>query len=133
MGPPTVGNDRELIEGSRLLSLLHGHGGHVAIAEIVLCQFLEFTKAYYEVDMMQGSRKTVNDLYRRDVVERYTKIAEFYNAFKTRHSARRYAENGEAAVGAALKKNADVGGAKSFSGGNGLVRRSESIKGTLYH
>jgi hypothetical protein len=104
MGPPTVGNDRELVEGSRLLSLLHDHGGHVAIAEIVLCQFLEFTKAYYGVDMTQGSGQTVNDVYGRDVVERYTKIAEFYNAFKTRHSARRYTETGEAAVGAALKE-----------------------------
>jgi hypothetical protein len=53
-------------------------------AEIVLYQFLEFTKDCYGADV-----------HRREEVERYTKIAEFYDAFKTRDSARRDPEAGE--------------------------------------
>ena len=54
--------------------------------------------------MTQGSGQTVKDVYGRDVVERYTKIAEFYNAFKTRDSAKRNAQAGEVASEATLKK-----------------------------
>jgi hypothetical protein len=87
-------------------SLRPGHGGGqgVTIAEIVLYQFLEFTNDCYGVDMTQGSGQTVKDVYGRDVVERYTKIAEFYNAFKTRDSAKRNAQAGEVASEATLKK-----------------------------
>ena len=65
------------------------------MAEAVLYQFLEFTKGCYGVDMSQGSEHTVKDAYGWEVVERYTKIAEFYDAFKTRDSARRNPEAGE--------------------------------------
>jgi hypothetical protein len=46
----------------------------------------------------------VKDVYGRDVVERYTKISEFYDAFKTRDSANRDAETGEIAAEATLKR-----------------------------
>src|SRR2546423_224938 len=57
--------------------LRQGEGGQITLAEIVLYQFLEFTKDCYGVDMMRGSEQTVKDVYGRDVVERYTKIGEF--------------------------------------------------------
>jgi hypothetical protein len=85
-------------------SLRQGGGGNVGIAEIVLYQFLEFTKDCYGVNMTQGSGQTVKDVYGRDVVERYTKIGEFYEAFKTRDSAKRNAEAGEVPAGAVLKR-----------------------------
>jgi glutathione S-transferase len=85
-------------------SLHQGQGGHVTIAEVVLYQFLEFTKDCYGVDMSHGSGHTVKDVYGREVVERYTKIAEFYDAFKTRDSARRNAEAGEVPAEATLHK-----------------------------
>ena len=85
-------------------SLRHGQGGQVTMAEIVLYQFLEFTKDCYGVDMTQGSGQTVKDVYGREVVERYAKIREFYDAFKTRNSARRDPEAGEVAAEATLRK-----------------------------
>jgi hypothetical protein len=54
--------------------------------------------------MTQGSGQTVKDVYGRDVVDRYTKVAEFYDAFKTRDSAKRNAEAGEVAADATLKR-----------------------------
>jgi hypothetical protein len=85
-------------------SLHQGHGGQVTMAEIVLFQFLEFTKVCCGVDMNQGSGQTIKDVYGRDVVERYTKIGESYNAFQTRDSAKRNAEAGEVATESTLKK-----------------------------
>jgi hypothetical protein len=54
--------------------------------------------------MTQGSGQTVKDVYGRDVVDRYTKVGEFYDAFKTRDSAKRNAEAGEVAADATLKR-----------------------------
>lgn len=90
MGPPTVGNGPELVEGARLLIPEPRPRRPYDDWEILLYQFLEFIKDCYGVDMTQGPGQTIKDVYGRDVVERYTKIAEFYNAFKTRHTARRY-------------------------------------------
>ena len=85
-------------------SLHQGQGGQVSIAEIVLYQFLEFTKDCYGVDMTQGSGQKAKDVYGREVIERYAKIREFYDAFKTRDSAKRDPEAGEVAAEATLKK-----------------------------
>ena len=57
------------------------------IAEIVLFQFLEFTKDCYGRDMTQGSGSQLRDVYDRVVVESYPKLGEFFAAFKTRDSA----------------------------------------------
>jgi hypothetical protein len=54
----------------RDFSFLHqGQGGHVTIAEVVLYQFLEFTKDCYRVDISQGSGHTIKDVYGMEVVE----------------------------------------------------------------
>jgi hypothetical protein len=58
------------------------------MAEIVLYQFLEFTKDCYGVDMTMGSGATKKDAYGREVVEKYPKLQEFFKAFRTRESAR---------------------------------------------
>ena len=84
-------------------SLRRGANGQVSMAEVVLYQFLDFTKDCYGVDITQGSGQTVKDVYGREVVERYTKVREFYEAFRTRDSARRDAAAGEVPPEAALK------------------------------
>jgi glutathione S-transferase len=65
------------------------------IAEIVLYQFLEFTKDCYGVDMTHGSEEKVIDGYGREVIQKYEKLSEFYEAFKTRDSAFRDETAGE--------------------------------------
>jgi glutathione S-transferase len=67
------------------------------MAEIVLYQFLEFTNDCYGKDMTQGSGEKVKDVYGREVVEKYTKLREFYDAFRTRDSAVRDEAAGEVA------------------------------------
>jgi hypothetical protein len=73
------------------------------LAEIVLYQFLEFTNDCYGRDMTQGSVQKVKDVYGREVVDTYPKLAEFYEAFKTRDSARRDRAAGEEPPESALK------------------------------
>lgn len=67
------------------------------IADIVLYQFLEFTKDCYEVDLTIGSGEMVKDVYGREVKEDFPKLQEFYRAFAKRSSAKRNAEAGEVA------------------------------------
>lgn len=55
----------------------------VDLPDVVLYQFLDFTVDCYGVDMTQGSGKVVKDVYGRDVLEKFPKLVEFYNAFKT--------------------------------------------------
>jgi hypothetical protein len=61
--------------------LRRGGDGQVAMVDIVLYQFLEFTRDCYRVDMTKGDGEVVKDVYGRDVVEKYTKLEEFYEAF----------------------------------------------------
>jgi hypothetical protein len=83
-------------EADRDMSLLRkGSDQHVTIADIVLFQFLEFTKDCYGVDMTIGSGEKVKDVYGRETVERFPKLIEFFEAFSTRDSAKRVAEAGE--------------------------------------
>ncbi|OBT68123.1 hypothetical protein VE03_01448 [Pseudogymnoascus sp. 23342-1-I1] len=87
-------------------SLRQGGGGDQGptIAEIVLYQFLEFTVDCYGKDMTRGSLEVVKDVYGRDFVESFPKVGEFYEAFRTRESARRDPGAGEVAEEAVLKK-----------------------------
>ncbi|KXL48842.1 hypothetical protein M433DRAFT_21842 [Acidomyces richmondensis BFW] len=71
--------------------------GHANIGDILLYQFLDFTKVEYGVDMTNGSGEMVKDVYGRTVKEDYPKLREFYTAFSTRRSAERHAELGEEA------------------------------------
>ena len=83
-------------EEDRNMSLLcDGIDGHVTIADIVLYQFLEFTKDCYGVDVTVGSGEKVRDVYGREVVEELPKLAEFAKAFGPRHCAKRETEKGE--------------------------------------
>lgn len=83
-------------ESDRDMSLLRaGIHGHVTVADIVLYQFLEFTKDCYGVDMTDGSQEQVKDVYGRDVVERFPKLAEFFEVFRGRESAVRDEQSGE--------------------------------------
>ncbi|UKZ64208.1 uncharacterized protein TrAtP1_005429 [Trichoderma atroviride] len=79
-------------------------GSSVNLADIVLYQFLEFTVDCYGVDMTQGSGKIVKDVYGRYVLEKFPKLEEFYNAFKTRKSVIRDVEQGEVPPSAVLEK-----------------------------
>jgi glutathione S-transferase len=91
-------------ESERDMSLLSRDVfGHVTIADIVLYQFLEFTKDCYGVDMTIGSGEIVRDVYGREVVEEFPKLREFYAAYKTRSSAIRHADKGEVASEIPLK------------------------------
>lgn len=45
----------------------------------------------------------MKDVYGREVTEEYPKLAEFYDVFKTRYSARRDADAGEVAGKIALQ------------------------------
>lgn len=81
----------------RHVSISKGVYGHVTLADIVVYQFLHFTKDCYGVDMTAGSGETVKDVYGRDVKEKYLKLAEFYEAFSTRDTARKRDELGEEA------------------------------------
>lgn len=65
------------------------------IAEIVLYQFLEFTKDCYGVDMTIGSGKLVQDPYGKEVQEKFPTLRAFYLAFAERESAKRHADAGE--------------------------------------
>ncbi|KAK4981074.1 hypothetical protein LTR66_008412 [Elasticomyces elasticus] len=85
-------------------SLRQNGSGEVTMGDIVLYQFLEFTKDCYGVDMTQGSGEPVKDAYGRDVVEKYTKLGEFYDAFRTRESARRDEAAGEVASKEVLQR-----------------------------
>jgi hypothetical protein len=77
--------------------LKRGNFGCVTLADIALYQFLEFAKDCYGVDMTIGSGEKVLDVYGREVVERFQKLVEFYEAFRSRDSAVKYAEKGEVA------------------------------------
>ncbi|CAH0055620.1 unnamed protein product [Clonostachys solani] len=75
-----------------------------SMAEIILYQFLEFTKDCYGKDMTKGPRKVELDVYgRKETPTEYPKLSEFYDAFKTRKSAVRDASAGEVAGEQALK------------------------------
>ncbi|VUC25650.1 unnamed protein product [Clonostachys rosea] len=74
------------------------------MAEIVLYQFLEFTKDCYGKDMTKGPEQTELDVYGRgEAPTEYPKLSEFYDAFKSRKSAARDAFAGEVAGEKALK------------------------------
>jgi glutathione S-transferase len=73
------------------------------MAEIVLYQFLEFTNDCYGKDMTAGSGDTLVDVYKREVVDQFPKLAEFYKAFKTRPSAIRNEADGEVPSSQVLK------------------------------
>lgn len=75
-----------------------------SMAEIVLYQFLEFTEDCYDRDMTEGSGATVKDVYGREVIEKYEKLAEFYNTFKARDSAKRDKAAGEVPSEAVYEK-----------------------------
>ncbi len=78
-------------------NLRQGGDGRPTIAEIVLYQFLEFTKDCYGRDMTREG-ESGRDVYGREgagAVEGFRKIAEFYEAFRTRDSAKRDPEKGE--------------------------------------
>lgn len=60
----------------------------------MLYQFLEFTVDCYGVNKTQGSGEKVRDVYGRDVLERYSKLVEFYNTLKTLNSVVRDVEQG---------------------------------------
>ena len=91
-------------EEDRDLSLLRkGSNVHVTLADIVLYQFLEFTKDCYGVDMTIGSGENVRDVYGREVVERFPNLVKFYEAFSTRDSTKRDAQKGEVASEMPLK------------------------------
>lgn len=69
----------------------------VTMGEIVLYQFLEFTRDCYGIDMTKSvnSGKEITDVYGRPVVLQYPKLKEFYDAFSARPSARRDPDAGE--------------------------------------
>ncbi|KAF4459520.1 hypothetical protein FALBO_13722 [Fusarium albosuccineum] len=74
------------------------------MAEIVLYQFLEFTKDCYGKDMTKSSSQKVRDVYARgEVAAEFPKLAEFFDAFKTRKSAIRDVTRGEVAGERTLK------------------------------
>ncbi|KAL7895875.1 hypothetical protein HDV63DRAFT_406108 [Trichoderma sp. SZMC 28014] len=79
-------------------------GSSVNLADIVLYQFLEFTVGCYVVDMTLGSGKIVKDVYGRDILEKFPKLIESYNAFKTRKSVVGDFEQGEVPSPAVLEK-----------------------------
>ncbi|KAF2172121.1 hypothetical protein M409DRAFT_17361 [Zasmidium cellare ATCC 36951] len=81
--------DMTLLEGGKTL--------HINMADIVLYNFLEFVDDCYGVDMTIGSGDMVEDVYGRQVTEVFPKLVEFYQAFKTRESAKRDEERGEVA------------------------------------
>ena len=91
-------NDRDMAV------LRKGTEGYVTIADITLYQFLEFTKDCYGVDMTVGSGENVRDVYGRGIVEQFPKLAQFFEAFGTRDSARREPSKGEV-PGAVPTKN----------------------------
>jgi glutathione S-transferase len=67
----------------------------VTMADIVLCQFLEFIVDCYGIDMTKSAsagQETV-DLYNRQVV--FPNLRQFFEAFKVRPSARRDTEAGQ--------------------------------------
>jgi len=90
-----------------LSHLLPGSASGPTIAEIILYQFLDFTKDCYDVDMTKGSGETVKDVYGNEVVQKYEKLAEFYELFAKRESTRRDADAGEAPPEAYYKKMSD--------------------------
>lgn len=92
-------------EQDRDMSLLRqGVQGHVTLADIVLYQFLDFTKQEYGVDMTVGSGAKVRDVYGRELIEKFPKLGEFYEAFNTRESARRNELAGEFAAEKVAKR-----------------------------
>lgn len=90
-------------EADRDLSLLKDDNRPVTIADIVLYQFLEFTLDCYRVDMTNGTGEKVTDVYGREVKDAYPKVKEFFEAFRTRASARRVEKEGENPPEKALK------------------------------
>lgn len=85
-------------------NLRTGSDSGPSMAEILLYQFLEFTKDCYGRDITRGSGQTVKDVYGREVVEKYDKLNEFYEAFRERDSAKRDEAAGEVPSEAVLKK-----------------------------
>jgi glutathione S-transferase len=74
------------------------------MAEIVLYQFLEFTKDCFAKDMTKGSVNKGLDVYGREQAsDEFPKLAEFYEAFRTRESAVRKESAGEVAGEKTLK------------------------------
>lgn len=73
-----------------------------SMAEIVLYQFLEFIEGCYGRDMTEGLGATVKDVCGREVVEKYEKLAEFYNTFKARDSAKRDEAAGKVPFGGSI-------------------------------
>ncbi|KAL4968645.1 uncharacterized protein BDV14DRAFT_167486 [Aspergillus stella-maris] len=73
-------------------------GRQATIAEITLYQFFDFTYDCYGIDMTlgSGSGEKVIDVYGREVVQEYPRLKKFYEDFKTRPSARRIEEEGDA-------------------------------------
>lgn len=92
-------------EEARDLSFLRGGvHGHVTMADVVLYQFLEFAKDCYGKDVTIGSGEKVKTVYGREVEEKYPKLAEFFEAFRSRDSARKNAELGEEPPASAATK-----------------------------
>lgn len=66
-----------------------------SIADIILYQFLEFTKDCYGVDMTIGSGEIVKDPYGKEIKEEFLTLRAFFLAFAERESAKRDPEAGE--------------------------------------
>ncbi|RVX74524.1 hypothetical protein B0A52_01650 [Exophiala mesophila] len=84
-------NDRDM----QILRI--GGGGQVNLGDILLFQFLQFTKEDYGVDMTKGTKTVVKDAYDREVLDDYPKLAEFYEAFGSRDSAMLDGDRGDVA------------------------------------
>ncbi|PON25171.1 hypothetical protein TGAM01_v205857 [Trichoderma gamsii] len=97
-------NDRDLAPLIQSETDESATNNSVNLPDVVLYQFLEFTVDCYGVDMTQRSGKVVKDVYGRDVLEKFPKLVEFYNAFKTRISVIRDAEQGEVPPSTVLEK-----------------------------
>jgi hypothetical protein len=69
------------------------------IAEIVLYQLSELIRNCCGKDMMKWPGSTVKDVYRREVLEKYQRLTEFYLAAKERESVKR-----DEAAGKCLEK-----------------------------
>lgn len=77
------------------------------MAEIILYQFLEFTRDCYGRDMGRGSGEEVVDVYGRRTKEAFPKIEEFFAAFGSRESAKRDPAMGEKANAKTLARMKD--------------------------
>ncbi|KAL9607214.1 MAG: hypothetical protein Q9167_007849 [Letrouitia subvulpina] len=91
--------------------LFQGKNAHATLAEIVLYSFLEFVEEIYGLDLTQGSREVVFDVYGREVKQVYPKLRDFYQSFKTRDSAKLDVASGDVAA------DAIKAGGRSWHGG----------------